>query len=110
PADLEEAMPTAQQAPPVAMPVVEPPTSGPVPPDLVPPSANNGGKTEHAVTLLPTPQDFDRQLEPRNYQEAKLAATDMFAARLFPKWGRPAAVVAVVIAVGGVGVPLSESL
>lgn len=76
-------------------------------PVLTPPSQP---EPMERVELIPAPADFERQLEPRSYAEAKLAALDMFAARIFSQWGNAAAMLAIIMSGREFGIPMMASL
>lgn len=63
-----------------------------------------------ALSVIPAPVEFERQLEPRSYAEAKALATDMFAARLFNAYGNAPAVLATMMAGREFGLPTAASL
>lgn len=67
-------------------------------------------QSTHALTVLSAPAEFERQLEPRSYAEAKALATDMFAARLFNAYGNAPAVLATMLAGREFGLPTAASL
>lgn len=68
------------------------------------------GPIVHVPTVLHAPAEFERQLEPRSYAEAKALATDMFAARLFNAYGNAPAVLATMLAGREFGLPTAASL
>lgn len=65
----------------------------------------------HALAVIePTPIEWERQLEPRNMQQMKLLATDLFASRLFSSYGHAAGVMSTILAGRELGLPAMASL
>ncbi len=56
------------------------------------------------------PVEWKHALEPRSYEQAKQAAADMFAARMFSQWGNAPAVLAIILSGREFGMPMMASL
>jgi hypothetical protein len=56
------------------------------------------------------PTEFNTQLEPQSYSEAKLVAADLFAARLFNGYGNAAAVLSTILIGRELGLQVGASL
>jgi DNA polymerase-1 len=69
----------------------------------------NGTFTLQADTD-PAPIEWERQLEPRNMQQMKSLAADLFASRLFSAYGHPAGVLSTILAGRELGLPAMASL
>ena len=85
--------------------------------------ANNGGdeaKPAKAPTPVltpatlvvrePAPPEYERQLEPRNMQEAKQLAADLFGSKLFSAYGNAPAVLSTILAGRELGMSAMASL
>jgi 5'-3' exonuclease len=72
-----------------------------------PSSAASNGIVRHVEAA---PSEWERQLEPRNWHEAKEFAELMFKSRFFSQWGTPVQAVAIVTAGRELGVPGMASL
>lgn len=68
------------------------------------------GPSRTVMTVLPAPVEFERQLEPRDYAEAKLVAMDMFAARHFPGYGSISGVLSTILIGRELGLSVGASL
>ena len=63
-----------------------------------------------ATEVLPPEPDFERQLEPRNLEQAKELASIMYQARLFSGYGSPQAVLSTILAGRELGLQAIASL
>lgn len=62
------------------------------------------------VDVLGPETDYERQLDPRNLEEARTLAMDMFQARLFSSYGTPQAILSTVMVGREMGIPAMASL
>ncbi len=108
--DIEESMPTLTapvEGPQVPLP--EPDASRSTPAEDAA-ALSTSKESATTVELLPVPQEYERQLEPRNMTQAKELAQLMFQSRLFSAWGTPAAVLATILAGRELGLSAMASL
>lgn len=93
-------------------------TGGPAPQAQVAPApaptTREEAKAQGAMFLddviAATPQEWEKRLEPRNMEEARKLAKDMYDSKLFSAYGHPAAVLAVILAGREYGIPALASL
>lgn len=75
------------------------------------PTADIGhARQSQGLTALSPPIEWERQLEPQSYSEAKALAADMFAAKLFNGYGSPAAVLSTILMGREIGLQAGASL
>ncbi len=105
--DIEESMPTLTapvEGPQVPLPEPDAPVSAV---DISPVVAEH---EPTRVELLPAPQEYERQLEPRSMREAKQLAIDLFQSRLLSAYGSPQAVLSTILAGREFGLQAMQSL
>lgn len=80
-------------------------------PRLSPAPVVVNGTAPGAMTVRePAPIEWERQLEPRNMNEMKALAADLFASRLFSSYGTATGVLSTILAGRELGLPAMASL
>jgi 5'-3' exonuclease len=100
--DIDEAMPTLATVPP------EPPRMPQEPPPAPEP---NGKASSAALTVLPpVGTQWERELEPRNLEAARVISKFLHESRLFSAYGSPQAVFSIILAGRELGLGTMASL